>query len=338
MIECNGISDGFRKVVDTIQRLGVITDSRLGKVIKFPSPVLLKFTSPRQRVLLCRSRCPNPFFHLAEVFWMTSGSNLLKPIELFNSGYYRYSDDGQILQGAYGFRWKKKYGKDQLSEAVRLLSEDTHTRRVVIQIWDSEDLGKVSNDIPCHTQIYLWIENNKLNMTVCNRSNDLVWGLFGSNFVHFTFLMEYLTSCRPLREKGIEMGSYYVFSNNLHAYINEENPVAKWNPDCWLKDVVPCPKDSPLINDGDTFSSLSEKLISLINESEIQDIPCRLQEFSTEHREEPFVSYCAMNFAEYLNRKRTKKPIVFCKYDTWDSGMILWYQQKGYRYETCRLE
>lgn len=62
-----------------------------------------------------------------------------------------------------------------------------------------------------------------LDMTVTNRSNDLIWGLLGANFVHFTILQEYMAA-----RLGVEVGVYHHFTNNLHAY--DWN----WKPEEWL--------------------------------------------------------------------------------------------------------
>ena len=52
-------------------------------------------------------------------------------------------------------------------------------------------------------------------MTVCCRSNDLFWGLFGSNHVHFSILMEYVAA-----SVGVHVGQYTHLSNNYHIYQN----------------------------------------------------------------------------------------------------------------------
>lgn len=62
-----------------------------------------------------------------------------------------------------------------------------------------------------------------LDMTVTNRSNDLIWGLLGANFVHFTILQEYMAA-----RLGAEVGVYHHFTNNLHTY--DWN----WKPEEWL--------------------------------------------------------------------------------------------------------
>jgi thymidylate synthase len=66
-----------------------------------------------------------------------------------------------------------------------------------------------------------------LDMTVTNRSNDLLWGLLGANYVHFTVLQEYLAA-----RLGAEVGLYHHFTNNLHVYKDRKD----WRPEGLLAD------------------------------------------------------------------------------------------------------
>ena len=68
--------------------------------------------------------------------------------------------------------------------------------------------------------------NRYLDMTVFNRSNDLIWGMLGANVVHFSFLQEYMACCL-----GLDVGQYHQISNNLHIY-TENN--SGYKPDVWL--------------------------------------------------------------------------------------------------------
>lgn len=73
-----------------------------------------------------------------------------------------------------------------------------------------------------------------LDMTVCNRSNDLVWGMLGANVVHFSFLQEYVAN-----SLGMQVGVYQQFTNNLHIYTDRAKI------DEWLKGFEQVPKDYP---------------------------------------------------------------------------------------------
>lgn len=62
-----------------------------------------------------------------------------------------------------------------------------------------------------------------LDMTVVSRSEDLIWGLLGADYVDFTILQEYMAA-----RLGVEVGLYHHMINNLHVY--ESN----WKPKEWL--------------------------------------------------------------------------------------------------------
>ncbi len=50
-------------------------------------------------------------------------------------------------------------------------------------------------------------------MIVYNRSNDIIWGAYGANAVHFSYLLEYMAA-----RLEVPVGKYYQVSNNFHAY------------------------------------------------------------------------------------------------------------------------
>jgi hypothetical protein len=76
-----------------------------------------------------------------------------------------------------------------------------------------DDLDMDAKDLPCNTHIYFRVQGKTLHMTVCNRSNDLVWGALGSNIVHFSFLHELIA-----KGAGLQVGTMFQFTNNLHIY------------------------------------------------------------------------------------------------------------------------
>ena len=178
--------------------------------------VCTTYTHPLERVLFYPERDANPFFHLMESFWMLAGRNDIEWISKFNGRINNYSDDGKTFHGAYGFRWKKWFYYDQIERIVMRLKTYPNDRRSVLSMWDpKEDLVTTNDgkDYPCNTQIFFSTRSNKLDMTVINRSNDLIWGAYGANAVHMSILQEYVAG-----KVGCNVGRYYQVSNNLHAY------------------------------------------------------------------------------------------------------------------------
>ncbi len=215
--------------------------SRNGLVLRADGPVMVTYLHSRERVLFNRARDCNPFFHLFESLWMLAGRNDVAPLKHYVSTIEDFSDDGKTFHGAYGHRWRGQGTPfDQLKEIVDQLQRDPNSRRCVLQMWNSgSDLFRQTKDKPCNTHAYFslrCVDESKgtgheflcwyLDITICNRSNDLIWGMLGANVVHFSILQEYLAACI-----GVEVGKYCQFTNNLHVYVD------KWKPDEWLRDA-----------------------------------------------------------------------------------------------------
>lgn len=250
MLSCNNVNDAFRTVVSSIDNGSIETirtTSRVGDVLQVSYPFLLTYRNPLQRVLFNNIRDSNPFFHLFESLWMLAGRNNVAPLAYYSSNVAKVaSDDGKTFNGAYGYRWRHPSGiamtyhdavneKDQLPIIIDQLKRKPDSRRAVLSMWNvDDDLLKidVTKDVCCNTHAYFLLrkaaDGYVLDMTVCNRSNDLIWGMLGANVVHFSFLQEYLAA-----HIGVGVGHYHQFTNNLHVY------TARWEPKAWLGDMTP---------------------------------------------------------------------------------------------------
>jgi len=230
-----------------------LQDSRNGITREAHGPVTTVYQKPWQRVLFNSERDANPFFHLYEAIWMLAGSNDLRKLVHFNSGMAAFSDDNKTLNGAYGYRWRHQFDVDQLSLVIDILKKDPDSRRAVLQMWDViYDLDSSSKDVPCNTNIYFKIRDEQLHMTVCNRSNDMIWGAYGANVVHMSVLQEYMAA-----SLGVGMGKYYQISDSFHVYENEQWEKVKHlelDPFYWKEWKSHYPeKHYPLVSKPDIF-------------------------------------------------------------------------------------
>jgi hypothetical protein len=207
------------------------------KTLEFPEPVCTTYHRPKERVLFDPVRDANPFFHLMESLWILGGRRDVAWITQYNTNLKQYSDDGVTYHGAYGYRLRN-CGIDQIDEVVKKFKQDPDTRQAVLQIWDfTKDLQTDSKDLPCNDMVFLKLRDGHLNMTVCNRSNDVIWGAYGANVVQFSMLLEYLAA-----RIGCKMGVYNQVSDSFHVYT--DNP--QWEK---LKDMDPVePKDDLYTN------------------------------------------------------------------------------------------
>lgn len=195
---------------------GVHRDTRNGPALEFEAPVTSIYLRPNERVVFWPERDCNPFFHFMESLWMLSGRNDVEFVSEYASNMKNYSDDGQTFHGAYGYRWINHFDFNQLDEIVRALRENTADRRCYLQIWDAKaDLGRHGRDFPCNLGVlFRVLSNGNLDMTVFNRSNDMIWGAYGANAVHFSMLHEYIA-----RRIGQPLGVYRQVSGNMHGYL-----------------------------------------------------------------------------------------------------------------------
>lgn len=281
----DGLTRWFSSSPPEIER----SDSRYGEVLYVTNPLVVTYNNPTMKVLFNRERNANPFFHLYEALWMLAGRNDVEPLSYYSSKISAFSDDGQTIPGAYGRRWRKLARDnqgiaDQLRILMRHLRDKPESRRAVLSMWSlEEDLHRInaSKDVPCNTEVYLSLSKFKaipndleLNITVCNRSNDLVLGMLGANYVQFSLLMEYLAGCLEVR-----IGRYHQFTNNLHIYTKDikfdkwhdssaNSPIYYYNtpgisPSNEYVPIIVAQKSPPLRNDFPSYTSWEENVTQL---------------------------------------------------------------------------
>lgn len=205
----------------------VRTAPRGMNTVEYPEPVITIYDRPWERVLFNPVRNANPFLHFFESLWMLAGRDDVAFMEQFSKAFSAFSDDGVRMFGAYGGRWRHMWF-DQLHAIIELLTSDRTTRRAVLTMWSPMvDLhgGKNGLDLPCNTQVFFkirpkeWSEagvtivRDTLRTTVCCRSNDMVWGAYGTDSVDFSMLHEYVAS-----KVGVKMGQMVQISDSFHAY------------------------------------------------------------------------------------------------------------------------
>lgn len=148
----------------------------------------------------------------AELEWYWSGNNSCKAIGEHASMWLRLSDDGKTSNSAYGYILEKKYGFDQIQQIVELLKRDPESRRAVLNISDPTIDRINTKDMQCTIAIQFLLRNNKLNISVYMRSNDVYFGL-PYDYVYFISLQDYIA-----RQLHCEIGTYTHHAGSMHMY------------------------------------------------------------------------------------------------------------------------
>lgn len=126
------------------------------------------------------------------------------------------NDDGTI-NSAYGHLI---FNKDKLSQwdwAFKSLISDRDSRQAIMHFNRVEHEFDGVKDFPCTLNALFHIRENRLNMTVEMRSNDVIKGTTFD--IPFFMLLQQLMLLR-LKENGveIEMGHYTHIANSMHLY------------------------------------------------------------------------------------------------------------------------
>jgi thymidylate synthase len=151
----------------------------------------------------------------AEWQWYLSGDNNINKLgELYGKVpeiWKRMADKEGFVNSNYGWQWKRS---NQLDEVVDLLKTNPRTRQAAISIYDRKEGYMYDNDTPCTYAIQFTILNDKLNMCVTMRSNDLWYGFCNDQYC-FSKLQELVAI-----KTDLSIGNYYHFAHNLHLYDN----------------------------------------------------------------------------------------------------------------------
>ena len=154
----------------------------------------------------------------AEWQWYLSGDkNISRLGEIYGKVppiWERMADEDGNVNSNYGWQWERTSQLDIIIDMLRL---NPQTRRAAISIYDAKEISDYATDTPCTYAVQFTILNNRLNMCVTMRSNDLWYGFCNDQYC-FSKLQQLVAE-----RLKIEIGTYYHFAHNLHLY-NKQIP------------------------------------------------------------------------------------------------------------------
>ena len=170
-------------------------------------------TDPKDRKIINRERKWSEEYAEAEWQWYLSGDrNIAKLGELYGKVpaiWKRMADVDGNVNSNYGWQWQRN---QQLDNIIKLLKTLPETRQAAISIYDAKEYDKYAYDTPCTYAVQFTIVNNRLDMCVTMRSNDLWYGFCNDQY-QFSKLQEMVSE-----RLDIETGVYYHFAHNMHLY------------------------------------------------------------------------------------------------------------------------
>lgn len=126
----------------------------------------------------------------------------------------KFVEDGE-LKTAYGYRWRKEFGRDQLALACKELKDNPTNRQLFVSAWDPrhDGLGGAQpKNIPCPVGFTVSRYNHDLHMSVFIRSSDVFVGL------PYDVMAYALTADAIAATVGLRPASLHVTLAHPHLY------------------------------------------------------------------------------------------------------------------------
>ncbi|HEX7724517.1 MAG TPA: thymidylate synthase [Candidatus Paceibacterota bacterium] len=165
--------------------------------------------------LMTLRRTPIKMF-VAEQIWFLSGAR--KPEDFLRDYTHiwdEFTNPGDVVTVAYGYRWRKHFGRDQIALLVELLEKEPSSRQAVVVTWDpaNDGLSLVKKkNVPCPYTFTINIVGGRLHMHNIVRSNDVMLGC-PADVAGFALLQ-----CMLAQRLGVKPGIYSHSISNAHIY------------------------------------------------------------------------------------------------------------------------
>ena len=174
--------------------------------------------NPIDNIITNKERKFNIEYAKAEWKWYLSGDRSINKLgEIYGKIppiWKRMADSKGDVNSNYGYQWERN---NQLDQVVAILRENPSTRRAAISIYDGKEINDYNRDTPCTYAVQFTILDNKLNMSVYMRSNDLWYGFCIDQYC-FSMLQQHVAE-----RLSMQVGSYYHHAHNLHLYNDKIN-------------------------------------------------------------------------------------------------------------------
>lgn len=324
--EFDSVEESYSELLKALLNEGKEVSPR-GQLTREITPACITIKNPTKRIISSKARKLNYGFMCAELTWMLSASNSVDFIGHYNSIWKMFSDDGVTLNGAYGkriFNWdcgiRREQGIDkdengenkefiqynwvtvnQFEDAYQQLKEDEFTRQATIVLFDPYKDYQKTKDKPCTNLMRFIIRDNKLQMRVFMRSNDIIKG-YPYDIFNFTMFQEIMAGML-----GIEVGEYVHMVDSFHLYESDfelaKNIIEEEKKSIYDNSYKSAKIEYDKISD--VFNSLFniESLTRLNKEAELSVITTELEKIENNYWRSIAAVLATYNFRKYRRNK-----------------------------------
>lgn len=200
-------TEAFEKTYELIMSKGITTSVGTKAIYDYGFLIL----NPLDRVIETPWRKFKPQYAEHEFQWYLSGDRSVEEIKKYASIWDKMHSGDNIVNSNYGWQWQRN---GQLKKCIEQLRANKSTRQAWLTIFDGKEKDQYAYDTPCTLSVGFSVlpGSNSLDITVLMRSNDLVFGFCNDQYC-WSRLQEIVAG-----ELGLDVGTYYHFSHDMHIY------------------------------------------------------------------------------------------------------------------------
>jgi len=206
-------SNTFINIINHIEAEGSESQPR---DLKVKESIMSSFmVDPKQPIANFENRKFNWKYLAGEFAWYLNQDRDVDFIGYFSKFWAQLTNPGtNEINSNYG---SLVFNKEQFGWVVDSLVADKNSRQSIMFFNQPKFQFKENKDFVCTMYANFFIRDNKLNMKIQMRSNDIFYGLtFDAPF--FSFLQQSVYLKLKETYPDLELGIYYHFADNLHFY------------------------------------------------------------------------------------------------------------------------
>ncbi len=216
MNQTNAYDRQYQMILQQLLEHGIEeVNQRTGHMCKSLPGMTMRFNLAQGFPLLTLRKIPMKVF-LAEQVWFLMGNKNLAFLQRFTKIWDEFAEQNNCVESAYGYRWRKHFGRDQISGLVQLLRRDPSSRHGVVLMWDPADDGLANGthkkNVPCPFCFTVQVMGGRLCLHLVIRSNDMMLGN-PHDVAGFAVLAHLLA-----QKLNVGVGVLTVSISNAHIY------------------------------------------------------------------------------------------------------------------------
>jgi len=180
----------------------------------------LEIQNPLSGLYINEARSSQMKYIAAELVYYFSGRNDLEYIQKYAKFWKDIANEDGTVNSAYGyllFNKLNEHGKTQWEWAFDSLENDQDTRQALMHFNMPMHQFDGNKDFVCTLNGIFHIRDNRLDLTVMMRSNDVVLGL-PTDVAFFTVLQQQMFNLLKSTYPNLQLGKYTHYVNSMHLY------------------------------------------------------------------------------------------------------------------------